>query len=272
MAKTKYTTTIAGREFTIRKSKYTTNLSPLHISDDMTGKLFGIPSISTCCSVNPFCLARMQNGNSICAHCFAEALMKMKPSVRDAMISNFYLLTESILDLDLLPRFKNVTEVIVKKLEKEIEKLVKLSEKTGKDLSEKIENRKHMLNYVMRYGAEIVRLESFGDVYNTNQAINYLNIVRVNPNQTFAWWSKNMGIVKAAIEMSGGKPDNLILVESAPIMDTTIKPSNEYVDKTFTVFRKSDDDPFINCGGRCCLTCQTCYHKETESDIREALK
>ena len=226
MAKTNQNITICGREFNMRSSEFTVNLSPVHVSDGMTGKMKGIPAIRTCCSVNPICIARMQNGNSVCAHCFAETTMKMKPTVRDATTSNFYLLTESILDLDLLPRFGNV---------------------------------------------RIVRIESFGDVANVNQAINYLNICRVNPNQVFAWWSKNMNIIKTAIELVG-KPENVILVESAPILDAEIEPSNEYVDKTFTVYHKKDDDAFINCGGRSCVTCQRCYHKETETKIREALK
>lgn len=81
-----------------------------------------------------------------------------------------------------------------------------------------------------------------------------------------------MNIIKAAIEISGGKPSNLILVESAPIMDCEIEKSNEYVDKTFTVYHKKDDDAFINCGARSCLRCLRCYSKETETAVREALK
>ncbi len=226
MAKTNQNIIINGREFNMRSSDFTVNLSPVHISDKMTGKMKGIPSISTCCSVNPICLARMQDGNSVCSKCFAETTMKMKPTVRAAMESNYYLLTESVLEMELLPRFGNV---------------------------------------------RIVRIESFGDVANVTQAINYINIIKVNPDVVFAWWSKNMNIIKNAMDLVG-KPENVILVESAPILDSEIEPSNEYVDKTFTVYHKKDDDAFINCGGRSCVTCQRCYHKETETHVREALK
>lgn len=227
MAKMNQFIEIAGRVYPMRKSKFTLNLSPLHVSDDMSGKMTGIPSVSTSCLVNPICIKRMEDGDSVCASCFAETTLRRYKDCGACMESNFYLLTESILDPELLPRFGNV---------------------------------------------RIVRIESFGDVANVNQAINYANMCRVNPQITFAWWTKNVPIVRKAFELTG-KPENVILVESAPLLNTEIEPSDPCVDKTFTVYDDhKDDDPFINCGGRCCLTCQRCYHRETEIHVREALK
>ena len=102
---------IAGRSYPLRKSKYTSNVSPVCVSDNMSGKMSNIPAISTSCLANPICLQRMQDGDSICAHCFAEATLTRYKDCGKNMLSNTYLLTESILDLDLLPRFPNVAIV-----------------------------------------------------------------------------------------------------------------------------------------------------------------
>ena len=227
MAKKKEFIVLCGKNYLLKHSKFTIrkSKSPIHVSDNMSGKMDGIPSISTSCLCNPICLARQKNGNSICSKCFAVGTIKQYTALGKALESNFHLLNDSILDLDLLPRFKSTVE--------------------------------------------IVRIESFGDVASVTQAINYANICKVNPHVTFAWWSKNMEICKKAFDIVG-KPHNVIMVESAPIMDTEIKPSNEYVDKTFTVY--TDENPQINCGKRSCMTCRRCYRKDTERSVKELLK
>ena len=220
---------INGKRFDLKKSKYCVNASPVHVSDSMSGKMAGIPSISTSCLVNPICKARMKDGNSICAHCFAEATLTRYKAAGVAMENNYHLLTESVLPFDLLPVFANVA---------------------------------------------IVRIESFGDVANKTQAINYANICKVNPAVTFAWFTKNMSIVKSAFD-EVGKPENVVMIESSPIMNEIKAPANEYVDKVFTVF---DDETIsarqinVNCGARCCATCRRCYNKATENEVIERLK
>lgn len=221
--------TIAGRTYKMKKSKYACNESPVHVSDNMTGKMENIPSISTSCLANPICLQRMLDGESVCAHCFAEATLNQYKAAGEAMLNNTYLLTESILDTDLLPRFPNVA---------------------------------------------IVRIESFGDVANITQAINYCNLCKVNPLVTFAWWSKNVAIIEKAFDMVG-KPENVILIESSPKVNFAKPKSSHYVDKVFTVYSKDyiiANNLDINCGSRCCATCRRCYRKDTEADVREQLK
>ena len=68
-------TTVNGERLPLFKSRYTSNLSPVHVSDYMSGKMEGIPSISTSCLENPICRARMENGESVCSHCFAAATL-----------------------------------------------------------------------------------------------------------------------------------------------------------------------------------------------------
>ena len=225
MPKKKEFIEISGKPYFLKKSKFAIAKSPIHVSDAMSGKMSGIPSISTSCLCNPICLARMKNGNSICAHCFAVGTIRQYSSLGKALKSNYELLNDSVLDLDLLPRFKSTVE--------------------------------------------IVRIESFGDVASVTQAINYANIAKVNPHVTFAWWSKNMNIIEKAFDIVG-KPSNVIMVESAPIMDTEIKPSSKIVDKTFTVY--TTDSPDINCGKRSCMGCRRCYRKDTEKSVKELLK
>lgn len=120
----------------------------------------------------------------------------------------------------------------------------------------------------------IFRLESFGDLVNPLQCVNYFRLCKANPGVRFALWTKNPGIVARAIDAGESKPENLvILLSSAKI---GIKASAErwpFIDKTFTVYRKTEMPPeMINCGARACLACQRCYHKHTENEIREYLK
>lgn len=111
MPKEKESIEIMGKIYPMKKSKYAINASPLHVSDDMSGKMSGIPSVSTSCLVNPICIARMKDGNSVCSHCFAESQQKRYKASRENSIRNFHLLNDSVLPLELLPRFANVAIV-----------------------------------------------------------------------------------------------------------------------------------------------------------------
>ena len=223
------TANINGSEYPLLKSKFTVNESPVHISDYMSGKMAGLPSISTSCLDNPICQARMKDGNSICAHCFAAATLNQYKTCGEHASNNLRLLSENVLALDLLPVFGNV---------------------------------------------RFVRIESFGDVANVNQAINYLNIAKVNPEVTFAWWSKNMPIIAKAIEIIG-RPGNIIFIESSERVNVAKAKSFDFVDYVFTVYDKptiTAESVEINCGARRCLTCGRCYHKGNGEQVREQLK
>lgn len=121
--------------------------------------------------------------------------------------------------------------------------------------------------------AAIFRLESFGDLVNETQALNYLRLCKSNPHVRFALWTKNPGILQRALRAES-KPDNLVVLLSSAKIGVKADASRfPFVDKTFTVYRKDQmSEDQINCGARSCLTCQRCYSKTTESDIREYLK
>ena len=88
---------INGRRYTARKSKYCVNYSPLIVSDYMSGKMSGIPSVSTSVLLNKICQARQKVPGSICEKCFAENVLSRYSDAAKNAESNYYLLTESVL-------------------------------------------------------------------------------------------------------------------------------------------------------------------------------
>lgn len=123
--------------------------------------------------------------------------------------------------------------------------------------------------------ALVFRLESFGDLNNDIQCINYFRLCKRNPLVRFALWTKNPGIVAKALKTES-KPENLVILLSSPYIDRREDMDRwSFADKTFTVYRKETiqrEGIEINCGARSCMTCMRCYNKNTETDIREQLK
>lgn len=125
------------------------------------------------------------------------------------------------------------------------------------------------------------RIESFGDVQNKNQALNYIELVKAFPRVHFAAWTKNTGIWYFAF-MQSEKPINLSFVVSSNQVN---KPelyhakNNSFVDHVFTVYDKAyiaENNVAINCGGRACMECikrgKNCYFRNTDMEIKEELK
>ena len=129
--------------------------------------------------------------------------------------------------------------------------------------------------------SKFFRIESFGDVQNVTQAINYINFMQAFPRVHFAVWTKNTGIWHFAMQ-DAGKPENMVYIVSS---DSVNKP-NTWTEKTFgnidhvfTVYDKkyiAENNVVINCGGRSCMECikrrQGCYFRNTEHNINEILK
>ncbi len=194
---------------------------------NMSGKMAGINCLSTSNLVNPFCIARKKDPNSICSKCYADTTVKRYNALNRNMLNNTEILTETLFEISDMP----------------------------------------MIN------AAVFRFEAFGDLLNATQCINYFRLCKANPHTRFALWTKNPGFVRQAIQTES-KPDNLIiLLSSAKIGEKADASRFDFIDKTFTVYRKTEMKPEkINCGARACLACQRCYSKDTESEIREYLK
>ena len=230
----KYYVNVGGKWYKLKKSKFAVNYSPIHVNDGMTGKMNGMCACSTSCACNRFCKARMKNEEFICNRCYADAIVEGNKGGRgkalaDVLESNFELLNSTVLPLELLPRFPNIS---------------------------------------------VSRIEAFGDVASVICAINYANIAKVNPNVTFGWWSKNLNFLKQAFDAIGGKPQNVEVVQSSPIINQPAK-KHPIADKVFTVYEKEyaeEHNIVINCGARSCVTCLNCYHHGGETYINELLK
>lgn len=190
-------------------------LGGLHYCTNHTGKMSGLHSISTSVAVNPYCQKRMQNGNSICSYCFANAMMKQYKALNECTTRNAEILTGSVLPDSVLPLIPS------------------------------------------RY----FRFESFGDLINENQVINYFNIAKKNPDTFCALWTKNPHIINKVINKGYSKPANLQIVLSSPLVNKPVKSVKYgFIDKVFTVYDKQVAKSVnINCGARSCLGCGLCY-------------
>lgn len=123
--------------------------------------------------------------------------------------------------------------------------------------------------------ASFFRFESFGDLINKIQIINYFNICKKNKHVKFALWTKNPWIIEEAIESGEKKPANLQIIYSSPCLNDPVDPGYDFVDKIFTVFDKNYikiHNIDINCGAKNCLLCNKCYRKSKVKYINEKLK
>lgn len=131
----------------------------------------------------------------------------------------------------------------------------------------------------MGFNVGMLRFEAFGDLINIEQAINYLNIARINAHVHCAIWTKNPDILQKAVN-AVGKPNNLVCVYSSPILNSPVKfetISRRYpcIDKVFTVYDKktiAEKNLNVNCGGRSCKACGRCYFDLDTKEIIEQLK
>lgn len=124
------------------------------------------------------------------------------------------------------------------------------------------------------------RLESFGDLNNSIQVMNYFNLASRNPKTVFALWTKNPRFIAEAITAGYKKPKNLIIIYSSPMLNAKVNAEKllgiyPFIDKVFTVYDGKtvvNENIEINCGARNCFTCGKCYSKRTTKEIREKLK
>lgn len=123
---------------------------------------------------------------------------------------------------------------------------------------------------------DIFRFESFGDLNNITQCINYFNICKANPETTFALWTKNPFIVEETIKNGESKPDNLVIVLSSLKLNEPIDIGKfGFADKVFTVYTADyalENKIEINCGNKKCRDCRQCYEFNDTVYVNEVLK
>lgn len=113
----------------------------------------------------------------------------------------------------------------------------------------------------------VLRFEAFGDIENTMQVINYLNIARKNPHMPCALWTKNLHILDIVFKTEE-KPKNLQIGYSAlfkdlPVTLRAVRKLHPYVDFVFNVvtleYAKKHGIK-ANCARACGTTCGwKCY-------------
>lgn len=111
---------------------------------------------------------------------------------------------------------------------------------------------------------KIVRINSSGDTPNETYALNMIRLAKVNPWANVAYWAKNTAPIIKAVD-SIGKPENLRLVQSSPIIGKPVK-KKKYFDYVFTVYPdkattlKAIKNGASACNGRKCKDCgYACY-------------
>jgi len=116
---------------------------------------------------------------------------------------------------------------------------------------------------------QIARFASYGELINMMHFINLLRIALANPRTIFTLWTKRPRIVQRVLKLMG-KPDNLILIYSSPIVGK-VSALPKGFDKVFTAFAKGTDTTDINCHGAC-NTCRLCYSHNDTVNINEIIK
>lgn len=209
----------------------------IHVTTKMNGKMKGFWSLSTASLMNSFCKAMSKCDDTVCSHCYANAMAQRYDNLNLALISNYNLLTtEEITVNDWLWLFDG------------------------------------------KMDTEVFRIESFGDLQNVRQAMNYINLVVAFPNVKFGWWTKHPHLIEMAFELLGmSKPENLQLILSSvkvnEIDEVRFEKYGELFDKVFTVYDKAHAKNIcINCGSRDCGGCMACYTSNSTRYISEKIK
>ena len=129
----------------------------------------------------------------------------------------------------------------------------------------------------------IIRLESFGDLFNTQQADNYLTIARNNDAFSFALWTKNPNVLSQAIEKTD-KPANLSTVLSMSVVDKMAPAGrfdHHFDHKFIVVTNQAIKDNYLQdparfypckCGPKSCINCRACYTKSAPGMITTAVE
>lgn len=89
---------LAGEKYTTYPAEfYRPGYNLIHISRGMTGKMHGIPSISTSCVENPICKRRRKAKDSVCAHCYAVGVINRHKKAGENYAENFHILAGGVL-------------------------------------------------------------------------------------------------------------------------------------------------------------------------------
>ena len=229
---------INGEAWPVWRADCCINDSPVYISEGLTAKMAGVPAISTACLCNPLCLARMKNGEAICAHCFAAASLKQYRASLEHAVLNYKLLNSCVLPVDMLPVFGNVRFVRV--------------EWSGD------------------VGSEI-QVENYANIARKNNEIIFgwwsKNIRMIEKVFDRIGKPENVILIQSSLKVNEEEEPASKYVDKV----FTVY-SKEYI-KNSREFIVNGENVLINCGARSCVGCRKCYRKDGKHYyIREQLK
>lgn len=201
----------------------------------MSGKLEGIEAINTNSLSNSYCqkMSNCKNKEIVCTKCYSQRMLKtFRTSCISAFEHNSRILSTKVIPLCIVPRFMSI---------------------------------------------QLVRFNGHGELINNNHLINISNIIKMNPDTQFALWTKRIDLIK-----NHKKLKNCMYIYSSPAINKKIdikelnkKMESFKFDKVFTVFTENyakENNININCSGKKCINCRTCYSKNKENYINEIIK
>ena len=117
------------------------------------------------------------------------------------------------------------------------------------------------------------RFSGHGELINLTMLENFHNIALHNPHCSFALWTKRKDLINQFYgNLVMGKPSNLILIYSNPIIDRVMAKPPKFFDRTFNNVSK-DSAIDQNCTGQKCIDCMLCYKPNNGvTTIIEAVK
>lgn len=204
-----------------------------------TGKMTDVISFSTYCGLNPRCIERMKDGNSVCAACFAARQMKRQKSTREKLIKNTELITATVYSPALFPIIPG--------------DMFRL-EAFG-DLINDIQ----AVNYI---SWSAVNNHALVALWTKNPDILWKGFEKIGFNKP-----KNLNVIFSSPRLNS-PADNMRKLYIMP-------DGKPMIDKIFTVYTKKyiqDNNIVANCGARSCRGCKRCYKKSTGVYVREILK
>ena len=116
-----------------------------------------------------------------------------------------------------------------------------------------------------------IRINAHGELINRNHFVNIINIAIKNPNTNVVLWTKRKNLVIKTLEEIG-KPDNLILIYSNPIISNILYVRPKFFDKTFNNVLENENITEQNCTGQKCKDCLLCYTFNDTTTIVEKVK
>lgn len=211
-----------------------------HDSDGSNSKLAGLNSMSTCVCDNATCIARIKAGDTICAHCYADAMQRRFKGLAEHNIINGWILR----NVEIRPEdFRKAFPFI------------------GIQRFFRIESFGDVGN--------VLQVKNY---FNLCNAFPGTQFVAWSKNHSFYARAieeagKPENLIYIASSLRVNNPDLQLLDKFS------------FIDKLFTVYSKDyarENGIEINCGGRKCYECifagKNCYHKNGAKIINELLK